>query len=94
MKPRPTPPPETCPVCGAEVPPDAAACPGCGADEQTGWSAAAQADGLDLPDHEFDYERFVQEEFGGGPKRTPREWFWYVVALGVLLAFLLIYVVR
>ena len=45
-------PPETCPNCGADVPPKARACPECGADEQTGWSEAARTDGLDLPDEE------------------------------------------
>ena len=42
--------PEVCPNCGAAVPRKAKACPGCGADETTGWSEAAYADNLDLPD--------------------------------------------
>ena len=57
-------PPETCPNCGAEVPPKARDCPECGADEQTGWSEAARTDGLDLPDQNFDYGDFVKHEFG------------------------------
>lgn len=40
----------TCPNCGEEVPAGAAACPACGSDEDTGWSDAAEYDGLDLPD--------------------------------------------
>ena len=56
--------PETCPNCGAEVPPKAKACPECGADEQTGWSEAARTAGLDLPDENFDYDDFVKREFG------------------------------
>jgi len=83
-------PPEVCPVCGAEVPPDAKACPQCGADEKTGWSEEAGAEGLDLPDEDFDYEEFVQREFGGGKKKPiPRgiHWFWWVVAILLVAAF-------
>ncbi|HOS76125.1 MAG TPA: zinc ribbon domain-containing protein [Verrucomicrobiota bacterium] len=82
-------PPETCPHCGADVPPTARACPECGADERTGWSEAARADGLDLPDDAFDYEDFVRREFGGR-RAVPRglHWFWWVAALAALAAFL------
>jgi len=46
--------PETCPICGADVPRGAPACPECGADERTGWNEeATRADGLDLPDAAF-----------------------------------------
>ena len=80
--------PETCPNCGADVPPKARACPECGADEKTGWSERAAAQRLGLPDDEFDYDEFVKEEFGG-PKRHARPrigWFWWVVAVGLLVA--------
>lgn len=81
--------PEICPNCGAEVPPKARACPECGADEQTGWSEKAAAQRLGLPDDEFDHKEFVQEEFGQGKRNTPRPqigWFWWVVAVVLLLA--------
>jgi hypothetical protein len=82
-------PPETCPNCGAEVPPKARACPECGADEQTGWSEAAHADGLDLPDENFDYNDFVKREFGdASPVPRGTHWFWWVVALVVAAAFI------
>jgi hypothetical protein len=82
-------PPEICPNCGASVPPRAKACPQCGADEQTGWSEAAQSSGLDLPDQDFDYDDFVEREFGG-KKPVPRgiHWFWWLIALGLVIAFL------
>jgi len=81
--------PEVCPHCGAEVPPNARACPGCGADEQTGWSEEAAASGLNLPDEEFDYEGFVEEEFGAKkPKPRGVHWIWWVV--GAALAALLV----
>ncbi len=74
-------PPETCPNCGAEVPPKAKVCPECGSDEQTGWSEAARTDGLDLPNEHFDYDDYVKREFGGqGPVPRGVHWFWWVIA--------------
>jgi hypothetical protein len=83
--------PQVCPCCGAEVPRTAKACPECGADEKTGWSEAGGTGDLDLPDENFDYEDFVKREFGGGKKSpVPHgiHWFWWVVAVIVLIAFL------
>jgi len=76
--------PETCPHCGADVPPNAKACPECGSDEQTGWSEQARYDDLDLPDQNFDYDDFVKREFSG-QKPVPRgmHWFWWLVAIAV-----------
>lgn len=85
--------PETCPNCGAEVPPKARVCPECGSDDQTGWSDAARTDGLGLPDDEFDYDEFVKNEFGSGSRKplVPRglHWGWWVAAVLLLLAFLM-----
>ncbi len=83
-------PPEICPNCGDEVPPNAKACPGCGSDANTGWSEAAQRDNLGLPEEKFDYDDFVKREFGG-EKIKPRgiHWVWWLVA--VLLVVLLLY---
>jgi RNA polymerase subunit RPABC4/transcription elongation factor Spt4 len=83
-------PPEVCPNCGAEVPPDAKACPECGSDEQTGWSEAAAASSLGLPEAgDFDYDDFKKREFGG-EKAVPRgiSWYWWVVGIVVLAALL------
>lgn len=84
--------PETCPNCGADVPPNAKACPECGSDEKTGWSDSAHAGRLGIPDEDFNYERFVKEEFGTASGRVkPRgvHWVWWVTAivLVLLLAF-------
>lgn len=83
-------PPDYCPNCGAEVPPDARACPQCGSDENTGWSDNAAAGGLDLPEENFNYEEFVREEFGA-PASTPRgiSRFWWFVAILIAIAFIL-----
>lgn len=79
----------TCPQCGAEVPPKAKACPECGSCEETGWSEAARSSGLGLPDEDFDYDEFVEREFGRksqSPKPYGISWFWWVVAILVLIA--------
>lgn len=47
---------------------------------------AHSADGLDLPDEDFDYEDFCQREFGKKPhQRTGLKWYWWLLAV-VLLA--------
>ena len=79
--------PETCPNCGADVPPNAKACPECGADEHTGWSEAARYSGLNLPGEEFEYDDFIKREFGGKTPLPPGiHWFWWVMAVLVLAA--------
>jgi hypothetical protein len=88
-------PPEICPNCGAEVPSEARACPECGSDESTGWSEAAQASRLDLPDETFDYEQFIKEEFErGSPVPRGVHWLWWVAAMVLLAAFVLFWFVR
>lgn len=78
--------PEVCPNCGVDVPPGARACPECGSDEDTGWSEDAAYDEVGLPE-EFDYDQFVEREFGkkgsvpGGVNR-----FWWAVTVVLLIA--------
>ena len=79
--------PDYCPVCGAEVPSNARACPECGADEKTGWSEKARYDELGIPEESFDYEKFVDEEFGRKAPRRRYGLLWVVVAMLLLLAF-------
>jgi RNA polymerase subunit RPABC4/transcription elongation factor Spt4 len=89
-------PPEFCPHCGAEVPRHAKSCPGCGADEETGWSDSAHADRLGIPDDTFDYDKFVQAEFGPGANRVKPHgisWIWWLTAL-VLVGLLLLFYFR
>ena len=80
-------PPEFCPNCGAEIPDDAKCCPECGSDENSGWSDAARSGRLGLPEEGFDYDEFVKKEFG--TERTPRGmgWFWWGIAVVVLILF-------
>lgn len=87
--------PEICPHCGAEVPKDAKACPECGSDERTGWSEEAATGGLDLPEEHFDYEDFVEREFGAqGPVPRGVGWFWWAIGLALLIALLMVWVLR
>lgn len=81
--------PETCPNCGSDVPRGAKSCPECGADERTGWSDEAHASGLDLPNESFDYDEFVQREFGSQKKPMPYgiRWYWWLVAILLLAGF-------
>lgn len=84
-------PPDTCPNCGADVPPNSRACPACGSDESTGWSEQAKYDALDLPDDAFNYDAFVQREFGSQNRRPAgRRLFWWVAALLVLALFIIL----
>ena len=86
-------PPDTCALCGADISPNARACPECGADETTGWEDDYTTD-LGLDDDEFDYGEFVEREFGEGPEKkvVPHglHWFWWLIALGLILAFVLV----
>jgi predicted nucleic acid-binding Zn ribbon protein len=86
-------PPEICPVCGEAVPPGAKACPGCGADELSGWDDGARAsDGLDLPEENFDREKFLEEEFKVPRKMSFKKALLLVIALILLAAVTLSYV--
>lgn len=81
--------PETCPNCGADVPPRAKACPNCGACEQTGWAEDSDSAQHGASDESFNYDEFVQREFG--PKRAlpfgigPFWWLVSIALIGVLL---------
>jgi len=84
--------PETCPVCGEDVPRNARACPECGADEKSGWNPdALTGDGLDLPDQEFNYEDFVKEEFGGGRSKSRKPLLLAAVAAILLIVLVILY---
>jgi hypothetical protein len=78
-----------CPVCGETVPAGAKSCPECGACEKSGWSEDQRYDALNLPDEDFDHDKFVEEEFGGPTRKTPSRRIWAIAAGLVVLAFLL-----
>ncbi len=84
-------PPGDCPVCGAEVPPHATVCESCGACPSSGWSEKAAYDGLGLPDAEFNYEEFVDQEFEGD-RSGPRRPLWAMITAVVLVVLFVVWV--
>ncbi len=81
-----------CPVCGEDVPAKAKACPHCGACDKSGWNEeGSAADGLDLPDNEFDYEKFTAEEFGTPRKLRGKVLFWKVVGVVILVVMIILF---
>ncbi len=85
---------DNCPNCGADLPPNAKSCPECGSDDNTGWSDAAETGGLGLPDGDFNYDKFVEEEFGRKKKVVPHGLhpFWWIVGIIVLATLVYLWV--
>ena len=87
-------PPDTCGHCGTAIPPDASACPECGAAEDTGWEDDYSSD-LGLLDEDFDYDEFVEREFGksDNPNVVPQglHWFWWLVGIGLIATLVLMW---
>lgn len=66
-----------CPHCSAEVPVNARFCRHCGATDESGWSEFTEgaADGYDDEYDDFDYDEYVQREWGGSaPTGGVRRW--------------------
>ena len=93
-----------CPGCDKEVAVGSRACPHCNpaaeasrADQgaaagrtKRSWEQDKSADGLDLPDEDFDYDDFVAREFGGKPhRRIGIKWYWWVTALVLVVLMIL-----
>lgn len=83
-----------CPTCDKEVA-VGTNCPRCtkksspAQRERKPWEQEETADGLDLPDEDFDYDDFIAGEFGKAPHRkTGIAWYWYLVAV-LLLALMI-----
>jgi uncharacterized membrane protein YvbJ len=84
--------PDVCPACGEDVPRGSLACRECGADHNSGWREDADAyDALDLPDEDFNYDKFVREEFGSRAKPTGVRTLWWVAAIVLIVVFVVIY---
>ncbi len=91
-----------CPECNAEVSVGSQGCQACGprkiakkmklkkrkkiARERKSWEQGSSYDGLDLPDDDFDYEDYVEREFGKKPHRKIGiAWYWWLTALILFL---------
>jgi hypothetical protein len=87
--------PEVCPVCGEDVPRGSLACPECGADHNSGWRPDAEtADGLDLPENDFNYDEFVRREFGSGLKPPGIKTIWWITAIIILVVSIALYILN
>ena len=87
-------PPADCPNCGATLAKDVDACPECGADEETGWNEDAYWQDLGVTDDEFDYDEFVEREFGEKEREIKPpllHWFWWLVGWALLAALILLW---
>lgn len=85
-------------MCGAAVKTGALTCPGCGACEKTGLLDDGSADaythdGLDLPADEFDYNAFVEKEFGASRKKSTQQVVIRVVTLFLIALIILVYLI-
>ena len=79
--------PEVCPVCGEDVPHDARACPQCGADHESGWKKDADLyDGVGLPENEFNYDEFLEQEFGSEARPAGLKTIWWLVGIVLIVA--------
>lgn len=85
--------PEVCPVCGEDLPRNALACPECGADHNSGWREDV-ADGLDLPDNDFNYDDFVRREFSSGARPAGIKPIWWITAIVLLAICVVLYFFR
>lgn len=50
------------------------------------WSQDEVYDGLDLPEEDFDYDAFLEEEFGGGKRKSRLHRVWWLTAVVLLVA--------
>lgn len=88
-------PPDVCPVCGEDVPRGSLACPECGADHNSGWRLDADTqNALNLPDDDFDYDEFVQREFGARVKPAGIKTIWWITAIVLLALSIALYIFK
>jgi len=83
-------PPESCALCGADIPANAKSCPDCGADERTGWREPSVYDGLDLPDEAWNDDSAGERAslpIGGRSRDGTLAWYWWATALLIFLVF-------
>ena len=89
-----------CPFCDHEVR-VGQPCPGCTKKNRPprrvrkSWEQDHSADGLDLPDEDFDYDEFVAREFGRAPhRRLGVKWYWWLLGVLAIAALLAAWVFR
>jgi len=85
-----------CSHCGAEVPVSKSICKQCGSEDSTGWSDKANPFASEPPEFndpsDFDYQKAVEAEFGGGSDNRKTAFPTWVGLTGFVLVFLFLYV--
>ena len=60
------------------------------------WEQDEIYDGLDLPDDDFDYDKFVEEEFGNSDQSIHKKigiaWYWWLTALALCVIWIFFYI--
>ena len=60
------------------------------------WERDEIYDGLDLPDDDFDYDKFVEEEFGNSDQSLHKKlgiaWYWWLTALALCVIWVFFYI--
>jgi len=82
-------PPGDCPVCGSFVARGSYACPNCSADDKSGWKDDDTHNGLDLPDQDFNYDEFLENEFGTSSAGNKLHPFWQITGVILLVLFII-----
>lgn len=72
-----------CPCCGAEVAGNARFCRECGASDESGWNLEAE-EGF-AADDDFDYDEYLEREFGTARPKTGREQFRRAVTVTIIV---------
>jgi ribosomal protein L40E len=83
-----------CSHCGAEISSSASFCRHCGSSDADGWRVDSPSSEIDShEDEEFDYDSFVEDEFGNNDfvTQTSALWRWVAIALLVLFFMGLLY---
>lgn len=87
-----------CPICGEANKPNAKSCRGCGADERTGFREDFHEneyqDGDYHREDDFNYDEFVEKEFGESRPKSPRERITTIAAAVLILILIFFLVLR
>ena len=73
-----------CPHCGAEISESASFCKHCGSSDEDGWR---EVDSSSFGDDDFDYDSFVESEFGERGMRSGFPWVWQLISILLLISF-------
>ena len=86
-----------CPSCGAEVQVGSRGCSRCTKNAPKSWAEEPHLDGVSLPDdpEDFDYNEFVNREFGRSASIKPPHlaWKWWLTGI-ILLALMITGLIR